>query len=78
MQLPWGCHFPIGSCFNVVNSGLHTLGTGAYHVGIEVRQAQPQFNVPNLGCEISLLCLALFFIRLMESNTLTVPMTRKD
>ena len=37
MQLPWGCHFPIGQCFNAVNSGLHTLGTGAYHVGIEVR-----------------------------------------
>jgi hypothetical protein len=36
MQLPWGCNFPIGTCFNVVNSGLHTLGTGAYHVGIEV------------------------------------------
>lgn len=36
MQLPWGCHFPIGQCFNAVNSGLHTLGTGAYHVGIEV------------------------------------------
>jgi len=28
MQLPWGCHFPIGQCFNAVNSGLHTLGTG--------------------------------------------------
>jgi hypothetical protein len=36
MQLPWGCHFPIGQCFNAVNTGLHTLGTGAYHVGIEV------------------------------------------
>lgn len=36
MQLPWGLHFPIGQCFNAVNSGLHTLGTGAYHVGIEV------------------------------------------
>lgn len=38
MQLPWGCNFPIGSCFNALNSGLHTLGTGAYHVGIEVRE----------------------------------------
>lgn len=36
MQLPWGCHFPIGQCFNAVNTGLHTLGTGAYHVGVEV------------------------------------------
>ena len=37
VQLPWGCHFPIGQCFNVVNSSLHQLGTGAYHVGVEVR-----------------------------------------
>lgn len=36
MQLPWGLVFPIGQCFNAVNSGLHTLGTGAYHVGIEI------------------------------------------
>jgi hypothetical protein len=39
MQLPWGCHFPIGMCFGVFNSSLHSLGTGAYHVGIEVRNA---------------------------------------
>ena len=38
VQLPWGCHFPIGQCFNVVNSSLHQLGTGAYHVGVEVRK----------------------------------------
>jgi hypothetical protein len=37
VQLPWGCHFPIGQCFSVVNSSLHELGTGAYHVGVEVR-----------------------------------------
>ena len=37
VQLPWGMNFPIGSCFNVVNNSLHQLGTGAYHVGIEVR-----------------------------------------
>jgi hypothetical protein len=29
--------FPVGQIFNALNSGLHTLGTGAYHVGIEVR-----------------------------------------
>lgn len=28
--------FPLGQIFNALNSGLHTLGTGAYHVGIEV------------------------------------------
>jgi hypothetical protein len=42
MQLPWGCHFPIGQCFNAVNTGLHTLGTGAYHVGIEVRNSKAE------------------------------------
>jgi PPPDE putative peptidase domain len=32
----WGCHFPLGQCFNAVNSSLHSIGTGAYHVGVEV------------------------------------------
>lgn len=32
----WGCHFPLGHCFNVVNSSLHSIGTGAYHCGVEV------------------------------------------
>lgn len=35
MQLPWGCVCEIGKCFNEVNSALHELGTGAYHVGVE-------------------------------------------
>ena len=36
VTLPWGCDFPLGQCFSVVNSGLHMIGTGAYHVGVEV------------------------------------------
>jgi hypothetical protein len=32
----WGCHFPLGQCFNALNSSLHSIGTGAYHVGVEV------------------------------------------
>mgnify|MGYP005848682395 CR=1 FL=1 len=36
MQLPWGCYFPIGRCFDAVNNGLHSMGTGAYHAGVEV------------------------------------------
>ena len=36
VKLPWGCDFPLGQCFNMVNSGLHMMGTGAYHVGVEV------------------------------------------
>ncbi|KAL3944242.1 MAG: hypothetical protein SGBAC_001685 [Bacillariaceae sp.] len=27
---------PVGQIFSALNSGLHTLGTGAYHVGVEV------------------------------------------
>jgi len=27
---------PVGQIFNTLNSGLHTLGTGAYHVGVEI------------------------------------------
>ncbi len=36
--LPFGYEVPIGKLFNVLNSGLHSLGTGAYHVGVEVCQ----------------------------------------
>jgi len=32
----FGCYFPIGKCFSSLNNTLHLLGTGAYHVGIEV------------------------------------------
>lgn len=48
----WGCNFPIGKCLNVVNSGLHVLGTGAYHCGIEVNGVEYAFganNIPNLS-----------------------------
>jgi hypothetical protein len=36
MALPFGCICEIGKCFNDVNTALHELGTGAYHVGVEV------------------------------------------
>ncbi|KAG7360585.1 PPPDE putative peptidase domain containing protein [Nitzschia inconspicua] len=32
----FGCYFPLGQCFNALNSSLHSMGTGAYHVGIEI------------------------------------------
>ena len=48
MQLPWGCMFPIGVCFDAVNSGLHSMGTGAYHVGIEVNGVEYSFG----ACDI--------------------------
>ena len=37
VEVPYlNCSFPIGQCFKVVNDGCHVLGTGAYHVGVEV------------------------------------------
>jgi PPPDE putative peptidase domain len=44
MQLPWGCMLPIGRCFDVLNSGLHSMGTGAYHVGVEVNGVEYSFG----------------------------------
>ena len=32
----FGCNFPLGEVFNAFNSTLHSIGTGAYHVGLEV------------------------------------------
>lgn len=45
MQVGWGCEFPIGQCFNAMNDGLHALGTGAYHCGIEVRHVFLYFKM---------------------------------
>lgn len=44
MQLPWGCVCEIGKCFNEVNSALHQLGTGAYHVGVECNGIEYAFG----------------------------------
>jgi len=40
----WGCHFPLGQVFNAFNSSLHSIGTGAYHVGIEVDGVEYAFG----------------------------------
>lgn len=62
MQIgPWGCEFPIGQCFNAMNDGLHALGTGAYHCGIEVR------------CGV-LLVVRLRY-RFVTTNSLSSPLT---
>jgi hypothetical protein len=47
MQLGWGCEFPIGQCFNAVNDGLHALGTGAYHCGIEINGIEYAYGANN-------------------------------
>lgn len=44
MQLPWGCVCEIGKCFTEMNSALHAVGTGAYHVGIEVNDVEYAFG----------------------------------
>lgn len=36
MVVPCGCLVDVGEIFTDVNSALHELGTGAYHVGVEV------------------------------------------
>ncbi|CAB9518916.1 DeSI-like protein [Seminavis robusta] len=48
MQLPWGCFIPIGKCFDVVNSSLHSMGTGAYHVGVEVNGIEYSYGATSL------------------------------
>jgi hypothetical protein len=43
LETPW-CDFPIGQCFNTLNDGMHCLGTGAYHAGIEVNGLEYAFG----------------------------------
>ena len=61
MPLPWGYEFPIGQCLSAVNTGLHTLGTGAYHVGVEVSERNPQqnCNLPYFYSHSCICCLLL-------------------
>ena len=42
------CSFPIGKCFKAMNDGLHCLGTGAYHVGIEVNGVEYAYGMHTL------------------------------
>jgi len=48
MALPWGCMLPIGKCFDAVNSSLHSMGTGAYHVGIEVNGVEYSYGATDI------------------------------
>ncbi|KAL3922833.1 MAG: hypothetical protein SGILL_001988, partial [Bacillariaceae sp.] len=40
----FGCYFPLGQCFNGLNSTLHSMGTGAYHVGVEINGIEYAFG----------------------------------
>jgi hypothetical protein len=44
MQLPFGCMCEIGKCFKELNDGLHLMGTGVYHVGVEVNGIEYAFG----------------------------------
>lgn len=48
MRTPWGCVFEIGKCFNDVNAALHELGTGAYHVGVEVNGIEYAYGATSI------------------------------
>ncbi|VEU39815.1 unnamed protein product [Pseudo-nitzschia multistriata] len=43
----YGCHFPLGQVFNAFNSSLHSIGTGAYHVGVEIDGVEYAFGANN-------------------------------
>jgi hypothetical protein len=47
MQLPMGFMCEIGKVFNDVNSACHDLGTGAYHVGVEINGAEYAYGATN-------------------------------
>ena len=49
MQLPFGCEFPIGKCFESMNNGLHALGTGAYHCGLEVNGIEYAYGANDIA-----------------------------
>ncbi len=47
---PFGCIVEIGKCFANVNTALHAVGTGAYHVGVEINGVEYAYgatSVPN-------------------------------
>lgn len=48
VQLPFGCICEIGKCFNEMNTALHELGTGAYHVGVEVNGIEYAFGATSV------------------------------
>ena len=50
MLPPFGCVVEIGKCFAEMNSALHAVGTGAYHVGVEINGVEYAYgatSVPN-------------------------------
>ncbi|KAL3785269.1 hypothetical protein HJC23_002724 [Cyclotella cryptica] len=49
VEMPYfNCNFPIGQCFQVMNNAANCLGTGAYHVGVEVNGIEYAFGANNI------------------------------
>ena len=45
VEVPYlNCNFPIGQCLRVMNDGCQVLGTGIYHVGVEVNGFEYAFG----------------------------------
>jgi len=53
VEMPFlNCNFPLGRCFKAVNDGCNYLGTGAYHVGVEVNGVEYAYggnNIPGMS-----------------------------
>ena len=70
VEMPYfNCNFPIGRCFNAMNNAANCLGTGAYHVGVEVR---PLNDLLSLFRSMNLTSNHFHNLRLMELSTLLV------
>ena len=49
VEMPFlNCNFPVGRCFKAVNDGCNYLGTGAYHVGVEVNGVEYAYGGNNI------------------------------
>ena len=48
-EMPYlNCNFPLGRCFKAVNDGANYLGTGVYHVGVEVNGVEFAYGGNNM------------------------------
>lgn len=92
MQLPWGCVCEIGKCFTEVNTALLSIGTGVYHVGVEVNGIEYAYGATNVGGKTGVFsCIpktspgyqyrtSISFgdVPLMRRSWVTVPVSSKE
>jgi len=48
MLPPFGCVVEIGKCFANMNSALHAVGTGVYHVGVEINGVEYAYGATSI------------------------------